>query len=132
MAPVMAEWMSASVAAMTRAAKVRSVELVVGVEDESDVEGAVGGVGGLLAVEHPEEIGGVGKRLVGFDDGLAFADAIEDGDDHGDLRGEAEGFADVGVVIVAALRRRRRTTERRRRCAGPPWARRAWARTSGH
>src|SRR3981189_2102109 len=35
------------------------VELVVGVEDERDVEGAGGGVGGLLAVEHPEEVGGV-------------------------------------------------------------------------
>ena len=74
------------------------VELVVGVEDERDVEGAGGGVGGLLAVEHPEEVGGVGEALVGFDDGLAFADAVEDGDDHGDLRGEAEGLADVGVV----------------------------------
>ena len=74
------------------------VELVIGVEDERDVEGAGGGVGGLLAVEHPEEVGGVREGGVGLDDGLAFADAIEDGDDHGNLRGEAEGFADVGVV----------------------------------
>ena len=74
------------------------VELVVGVEDEGDVEGAGGGVGGLFAVEHPEEVGGVRESGVGFDDGLALADAIEDGDDHGDLRGEAVGLADVGVV----------------------------------
>ncbi len=74
------------------------VELVVGVKDKRDVEGAGGGVGGLLAVEHPEEVGGVGERLVGFDEGLAFADAVEEGDDHRDLRGEAEGFADVRVV----------------------------------
>ncbi len=79
------------------------VELVVGVEDEGDVEGADRGVGGLLAVEHPEEVGGVGERGVGVDDGLAFADAIEDGDDHGDLRGEAVGFADVGVVRVVGF-----------------------------
>ena len=47
-------------------------------------------VGGLHAVEHPEEVGGVGEGGIGLDDGLAFADAIEEGDDHGDLRGEAE------------------------------------------
>ena len=33
-----------------------------------------------------------------FDDLLALADAIEDGDDHGDLRGETEAFAEVRVV----------------------------------
>ena len=74
------------------------VELVVGVQDERDVEGLGGGLGGLLAVEHPEEVGGVGERGVGLDDLLAFADAVEDGDDHGDLRGEAEALADVGGV----------------------------------
>ena len=84
------------------------VELVVGVEDECDVEGAGRGVGGLLAVEHPEEVGGVGERWVGLDDGLAFADAVEDGDDHGDLRGEAEGLADVGFVGAVGFCRRRR------------------------
>ena len=36
--------------------------------------------------------------MVGLDDGLAFANAVEDGDDHRDLRGEPEGFANVGVV----------------------------------
>ena len=84
------------------------VELVVGVEDERDVEGAGGGVGGLFAVEHPEEVGGVREGAVGFDDGLAFADAVEDGDDHGDLRGEAEALAEVGVVRASLSRRRRR------------------------
>ena len=74
------------------------VELVVGVEDEGDVEGAGGGGGGLLAVEHPEEVGCVRESVVGVDDGFDLADAVEDGDDHGDLRGEAVGLADVGVV----------------------------------
>src|SRR5205823_5724892 len=67
------------------------VELVVGVEDEGDVEGAGGGVGGLLAVEHPEEVGRVREFGIGFDYWLSFTDAVEDGDDHGDLRGQAEG-----------------------------------------
>jgi hypothetical protein len=74
------------------------VEFVIGVEDESDVECAGGGLGRLLAVEHPEEVCGVREGVIGFDDGLALADAIEGGDDHGDLSGEAVGFADVGVV----------------------------------
>ena len=38
-----------------------------------------------------------------LDDGLAFADAIEDGDDHGDLRCQAEGFANVSVVAAVGL-----------------------------
>src|SRR6202051_4623058 len=41
------------------------VELVVGVEDEGDVEGAGGGVGWLFAVEHPEEVGGVREFGIG-------------------------------------------------------------------
>jgi hypothetical protein len=36
--------------------------------------------------------------VVCLDDGLAFADAVEDGDDHGNLRSKAVGLADVGVV----------------------------------
>ena len=43
------------------------------------------------------------SELIGLDDGLALADAIEDGDDHGDLRGEAIGLADVGVVGEAVV-----------------------------
>jgi hypothetical protein len=76
---------------------------VVGVEDERDVEGAGGRVGGLLAVEHPEEVSGVGERLVGLDDGFALADAVEDGDDHRDLGRETVGFAYVGVVAAVCL-----------------------------
>ncbi len=75
------------------------VELMVGMEDERDVQGAGGGGDGLFAVEHPEEIGGVGERGIGLDDVLALADAIEGSDQHGHLRGQREGLADVGVVI---------------------------------
>jgi hypothetical protein len=34
----------------------------------------------------------------GFDDLLALADAVEDGDDHRDLRGQPEALAHVGRV----------------------------------
>ena len=67
-------------------------------KNERDVEGASCGIGGLLTVKHPEEVGGVGERLVGFDDGFPFPDAVEDSNDHRDLRCEAEGFANVSVV----------------------------------
>ena len=79
------------------------VELVVGVEDERDVEGSGGGLGGLFAVEHPEEVGSVREGGISIDDGLTFADAVEDGDDHGDLGCQAEGLADVGVVGAVGL-----------------------------
>ena len=49
----------------------------------------------------------MGERLVGFDDGLALADAVEAGDDHGDLRGETEGLAEVsgvgGIFLVGVV-----------------------------
>ena len=79
------------------------VQLVVGMEDERNVEGACSGFGRLFAVEHPEEVCGVGERLVGVDDGFALADAVKDGDDHRDLGGEAIGFADVCVVAAVGL-----------------------------
>ena len=75
------------------------VELVIGVQDEGDVEGVLVAVcGGLFAVEHPEKVAGVGEGGVGLDDGLALADAIEEGDDHADLGGEAEALAEIGGV----------------------------------
>ena len=49
------------------------VELVVGVEDECDVKSASGGIGGLFAVEHPEEVCRVGEGGVSFDDGFTLA-----------------------------------------------------------
>lgn len=67
-------------------------------QDQGDIERLGGRLGGLLAVEHPEEVGCVRERGVGLDDLLALADAVEDGDDHRDLRGQAKALADVRGV----------------------------------
>src|ERR1035438_10269849 len=64
------------------------VELVVGVKDEGDIEGASGGFGRLDAVEHPEKIGGVSEGAVGGNHFEAFAEAVVDGDDHGEQSGK--------------------------------------------
>ena len=79
----------------------RGVQFVIGMEDKSDIERTFRSRRRSLAVEHQEEVGGVGKRAVGLDNVLAFADAIVGGDDHGDLRGQADCLVDVGIVIVA-------------------------------
>ncbi len=76
---------------------------MVGVEDEGDVEGSGSGFRGLFAVQHPEEVAGVGEGAVGRNDFLALANAIVNGHHHGDLRGEVVGLAHVGVVRVVFL-----------------------------
>ena len=72
---------------------------MVGVKDEGYVKGAGGCVGWLLAGEHPEEVSGVREGRVGRDYFFAFADAVEGGDEHGDLRGEVGRLADIRVVV---------------------------------
>src|SRR5271155_2521629 len=65
MAPVMAEWMSASVAAMTRAAKVEALSSwsagrIKGRPRARGLRGGGGGGGGVFAVEHAKIAGAVG------------------------------------------------------------------------
>ena len=43
------------------------VEFVVGVQDEGDIERALGGLGGLGAIQQQQKIGGVRKRRVRLD-----------------------------------------------------------------
>ena len=101
--------------------KSRSIELVVGVQDQGDVKRAFGGLRGLLAVQHQQKIRGVGKRAVGFYNRLSFPNAIVAGHDHSNLRSQTNRFANVGLVIVIASHPHRRTKERIRRCAVRPW-----------
>ena len=103
MAPVMAEWMSARVAAMTRAAKVLAFSSWSACRISAMSKARVAVSEGFSPLSIQRKLAGVRERAVGFDDWLAFADAIEDGDDHGDLRGEAVGLADVGVVRLVGF-----------------------------
>src|SRR3974377_1713605 len=77
-----------------------SVELVIGVQDESNVKRARGGGAGNLSVELIEEVRGVGERAIRFDQSLAFADAVEGSHDVSDLRSQANGLAQVGLGLV--------------------------------
>ncbi len=82
-----------------------SVEFVVGVQDESDIERAFGGFGRLGAIQQQQKIGRVRKRRIGIDHLLPFSQAVVGRHDHGDLRSQAEGFVQVGVVIVLLVLR---------------------------
>jgi hypothetical protein len=79
--------------------KSRGVQFMIGMEDQRHVERAGGRWNGFGAVEHPEKIGSVIQRRIGLDDGLALADAVVAGDQHRQLRGQSERFADVRIVI---------------------------------
>ena len=77
------------------------VQLVVGVQDQRDIECLCGRAGGLNAVEHAK-----GSWLHGESDAVGRRPAARSlrmrskiGDDHGDLRGETEALAQVGGVI---------------------------------
>ncbi len=76
------------------------VQLVVGMKNECDIECAGSCIRGLDAIEHPEKIAGVAERTIGRNDFETFAKPVVDGDDHGDLRGQVVGFADIGIVRV--------------------------------
>jgi len=88
---------------MTRAAKVLALSSWSAWRMSAMSKAAGGGVGGLLAVEHPEELAAWERDLSASTTGLPLRIAVEEGDDHGDLRGEAERFADVGVVVAVGL-----------------------------
>ena len=72
-------------------------------QNQRNVERALGCLRGFFAVQHQQKIRGVRKRLVGFYDCLPFSNTIVAGDDHGNLRGQPNRFANVGLMIVAAL-----------------------------
>jgi len=93
--------MSESVAAMTRAAKVEAFSSWSAWRMRAMSRVRVAVAEGFSPVSNPQEIAGVGERAVGRDDLETLADAVVDGDQHGDLRGEVVGLADVGVVVLS-------------------------------
>src|SRR5450631_1844598 len=80
-----------------------SVQFVVGVQYQRDVQGSRGSLRWLYAVQHPQKVSGVGERAVGRNDLKPFAHSVVDGDDHGDLRSQVIGLAHIGVVGVVFL-----------------------------
>ena len=69
-------------------------------QDQRDIERALGGRRRLVPFNCQRKLAAWESEAVGFDDRLAFANAVVGGDDHGDLRSQADRFANVGVVIV--------------------------------
>jgi hypothetical protein len=79
------------------------VQLVFGVQHQRHVQRLDGRFRGLDPVQHPQEVGGVVERAVGRHNLQALAQAVVDGHDHGDLRGQVVALAHVGVVGVVFL-----------------------------
>ena len=73
------------------------VQLVIGMEDEGDIEDALHDLVGLLAGERIDEVGGVTEGRIARHDRLAIAQLVEGGDESGDARHELDGFGDIGV-----------------------------------
>ena len=88
------------------------VEFVVGMQDEGNIQRLLRGGAGLLAIQHPQKIGGVGERTVWRDRLLAFAQPVISGHDHGNLRSQPQRLAHIGVVFVVGFVR---IVERKRR-----------------
>ena len=61
--------MSERVETVTRRGERRGVQLVLGVEDQRQVERLRIGLGGDLAVDHVQEVGGVVEVVAGGNDG---------------------------------------------------------------
>src|SRR5437667_9918716 len=56
--------------------KSRSVQLVISMQDQCDVQRSLGGGRGLRAIQHEQKIGRMRKRPVRLDDRLALADPV--------------------------------------------------------
>ena len=93
----MAEWISVSVAAATRAAKVDAFQFVIGVKDERHVERARGEAARPLAREHVEKIRRMIEGWIRLNRATAGAQSPECRDDRSDLRRQPYGFAIVGL-----------------------------------
>ena len=95
----------------------RGVGAVLGVQDEIAVDQLRGVAARLLALEHPQEIGGVTERIVGRDRLEPGADARMGGDDHRHLRAQPHALAQrrrariIGRVRIEAGERGHRRAQ---------------------
>ena len=76
------------------------VQLVVGVQNQGNIESALRRARGLGAVQHEQEIGRVREIPVRLDNVFPLADAIVSSHDHGNLRGQANRLVNVGIVVI--------------------------------
>src|SRR5439155_1155823 len=86
----------------------RGVELVIGVQDQRDVEGLHGEGAGLPAEHHVEEVGRQVQLGIRRDGDLAAAQTLPGGDQRGHLRGEPDRLTNLGLarlVVVVGIER---------------------------
>ncbi len=74
---------------------------MVGMQNQRDVERALGSVRRRRAVEHKQEICRVRQVSVRFYDFFPLPDPVIGRHDHRDLRGQTDGLMNVGVVIAS-------------------------------
>src|SRR6185369_5232412 len=79
------------------------VEFVIRVEDERNIERSSCGVAGDFPVQHVQEVAGMRKRTVGFDEWQALPNAIVSGNNHRDLCGNAKRLVEIGGCVVRLL-----------------------------
>ena len=73
---------------------------MIRMQDEGDIQGALGSCGRLGSVQHQQKVCRVGERSVRLDHILPFADAIVRSHNHGNLRSQADGFVHIGFTVV--------------------------------
>ena len=94
------------------------VQLVVGVQDERDIEGTRREAVRPLAGQHVEEVRGVAQHRVRRNRSAARVHPPHSGDQRAELRGEANGLAVVGCGRVVAGIRVVVREDRRQRAQG--------------
>ena len=95
--------------------KCRRIQLVVGMQDQRDVEGVSGETGRALAGEHVQKVGGMAEHRIRLDRSSAGVHPAHRRDERAELRGQADGLAMVGVrgtvgrirIVVTECRRER-------------------------
>lgn len=76
------------------------VHAMVGMQHVAHINGALLFNGGLLTIDHPEEISGFAQSGIGRDERQPLARAVEIGRNDRNLSDEAQGLAALGIHVV--------------------------------
>ena len=76
------------------------VHAMVGMQHVAHINGALLFNGGLLAIDHPEEVGSFAQSGIGCDQRQSLAGTVEVGRNDRDLGDEAQGLAALGIHVV--------------------------------